>query len=86
MELEPKQAGLYTVVYAGGAGPVHRPSGGHGNPNLADQTLMHANNEFKHIAMAPDEVKREAVSVIHLSYEAGADGDWGRSRAPPAGL
>jgi penicillin G amidase len=67
MELNPKQAGLYTVVYAGGQDLFIDPAG-HGNPNLADQTLMHANNEFKHIAMAPDEVKRDAVSVIHLAY------------------
>jgi penicillin amidase len=67
MELNPKQAGIYSVVDAGGQDLFVDPTG-HGNPNLSDQTLMHANNEFKHIAMAPDEVKKEAVSVIHLSY------------------
>jgi penicillin amidase len=67
MELEPKQAGIYSIVEAGGQDLFIDPAG-HGNPNLSDQTLMHANNEYKHIAMAPDEVKREAVSVVRLRY------------------
>jgi penicillin G amidase len=67
MELEPKPAGLYTVVDAGGQNLFIDPAG-RGNPNLSDQTLMHANNEFKHITMAPEEVRRDAVSVVHLRY------------------
>ncbi len=68
MELSPKgQAKIYSVTDTGGQNrfiDIH----GKGNPNLSDQTWLHANNEFKAIEMNPIKVKREAVSTETLNY------------------
>jgi penicillin G amidase len=67
MELTPSPPVLYSVVEAGGQNLFIDPSG-KGNPNLSDQTIMHAENEFKRIDMAPDEIRRTAVSMIDLKF------------------
>ena len=67
MELTASRPVLYSVVEAGGQNLFVDPSGG-GNPNLTDQTMMHAENEFKRIDMSPDEIKRTAASVTDLRF------------------
>lgn len=67
MELTPSRPVLYSVVEAGGQNLFIDPSGG-GNPNLTDQTMMHAENEFKRIDMSPDHIKRTATSVTDLRF------------------
>ena len=67
MELTPAHPVLYSVVEAGGQNLFIDPSG-KGNPNLADQTAMHAENEFKRIDLSIEDVKRSAVSTIELEY------------------
>jgi len=56
MELTPSLPVLYSVVEAGGQNLFIDPSG-KGNPNLTDQTFMHAENEFKRIDMSLEMVK-----------------------------
>jgi penicillin G amidase len=67
MELDPGHPVLYSVVEAGGQNLFIDPQG-KGNPNLTDQTMMHAENELKRIDMSMGEVEKNAVSSIHLSY------------------
>jgi penicillin amidase len=67
MELTPAHPALYSVVEAGGQNLFVDPSG-KGNPNLTDQTAMHAENEFKRIDMSLEEIKRSAVATTELSY------------------
>lgn len=67
MELTPSHPVLYSVVEAGGQNLFIDPAG-KGNPNLTDQTVMHAENEFKRIDMSIDDVKRTAVSVNDLEF------------------
>jgi penicillin G amidase len=67
MELTPEHPILYSVVEAGGQNLFIDPNG-KGNPNLTDQTMMHAENEFKRIDMSPQDVKHTAVSVTELEF------------------
>jgi penicillin amidase len=67
MELTPNHPVLYSVVEAGGQN-LFIDSNGKGNPNLTDQTAMHAENEFKRIDMLPDDFKRTAVSTTQLVF------------------
>jgi hypothetical protein len=67
MELTPEHPILYSVVEAGGQNLFVDPNG-NGNPNLTDQTMMHAENEFKRIDMAPQDIKRTALSMTKLEF------------------
>lgn len=67
MELTPGHPALYSVVEAGGQNLFIDPSG-KGNPNLTDQTVMHAENEFKRVDMSLEEIKRSAVATTELAY------------------
>jgi acyl-homoserine lactone acylase PvdQ len=67
MELTPAHPVLYSVVEAGGQDLFIDPSG-KGNPHLTDQTMMHAENEFKRIVMSIDDVKRAAASADTLEF------------------
>ena len=67
MEIAPTNPVLYSVVEAGGQDLFIDPSG-KGNPNLTDQTMMHAENEFKRIDLSIDDVRRAAVSETHLEF------------------
>ena len=67
MELTPTHPVLYSIVEAGGQNLFIDPHG-RGNPNLTDQTLMHAEDEFKRIDMSIPDVKRAAVSKIDLQF------------------
>lgn len=67
MELTPGHPVLYSVVEAGGQDLFIDPSG-KGNPHLTDQTMMHADNEFKRVDMSIDDVKRTAASVTALEF------------------
>jgi len=67
MELTPKHPVLYSVVEAGGQNLFIDPNG-KGNPNLTDQTMLHANNELKRIDMSPEDIKRTAVSTTELAF------------------
>lgn len=67
MELTRSHPVLYSVVEAGGQN-MFIDSNGKGNPNLTDQTAMHAENEFKRIDMSPDDFKRTAVSTTQLAF------------------
>ena len=67
MELMPTHPVLYSVVEAGGQDLFIDPSG-KGNPHLTDQTVMHAENDFKRIDMSINDVKRTAVSTTELEF------------------
>jgi hypothetical protein len=67
MELTTGHPVLYSVVEAGGQNLFIDPHG-KGNPNLADQVMMHAENEFKRTDMSISEVKRTAVSMTDLKF------------------
>ena len=67
MELTPTHPVLYSVVEAGGQDTFIDPSG-KGNPHLTDQTMMHANNEFKRTDMSIPDVERAAVSATTLEF------------------
>jgi penicillin amidase len=67
MELTPKHPVLYSVVEAGGQNLFIDPNG-KGNPNLTDQTMLHANNELKRIDMSPEDIKRTAASTTDLEF------------------
>ena len=68
MELNPKDPAMFSVIEAGGQNQFIDPTG-RGNPNLTDQVVMHANNEFKRIDMSLEDVKRTAVSTTRLKYQ-----------------
>lgn len=67
MEIGRDRRALYSVVDAGGQNLFIDPQG-KGNPNLADQTLMHETNELKKITLVPDEIRKTAVSSMTLEY------------------
>ncbi|MBN8841937.1 MAG: penicillin acylase family protein [Sphingomonadales bacterium] len=67
MEIGRDRRALYSVVDAGGQNLFIDPRG-KGNPNLADQTLMHETNELKKISLAPDEIRKTATSSMTLEY------------------
>ncbi|ALJ12111.1 penicillin acylase family protein [Sphingopyxis macrogoltabida] len=67
MEIGRDRRALYSVVDAGGQNLFIDPKG-KGNPNLADQTLMHETNELKKITLVPDEIRKTAASSMTLEY------------------
>jgi penicillin amidase len=67
MEIARDRRALYSVIDAGGQNLFIDPKG-QGNPNLADQTLMHETNELKKITLVPDEIRRTAKSSVTLEY------------------
>jgi penicillin G amidase len=67
MEIGPDRPVLYSVVETGGQSQFIDVNG-KGNPHLTDQTMMHETNEFKRTVMAPEEVRRTAISKQDLAY------------------
>lgn len=67
MEIARDRRALYSVVDAGGQNLFIDPKG-RGNPNLADQTMMHETNELKKISLVPDEIRKTATSSLTLEY------------------
>lgn len=67
MEIARDRRALYSVIDAGGQNLFIDPKG-RGNPNLADQTMMHETNELKKITLVPDEIRKTATSSVTLEY------------------
>ncbi|MBO9696879.1 MAG: penicillin acylase family protein [Sphingopyxis sp.] len=67
MEIARNRRALYSVIDAGGQNLFIDPKG-RGNPNLADQTMMHETNELKKIELAPEQFRKNAVSSMTIEY------------------
>lgn len=67
MEIARDRRALYSVIDAGGQNLFIDPKG-KGNPNLADQAMMHEANELKKITLVPDEIRKTATSSVTLEY------------------
>ncbi|MDO9363359.1 MAG: hypothetical protein Q7T60_10570, partial [Sphingopyxis sp.] len=67
MEIARDRRALYSVIDAGGQNLFIGPKG-HGNPHLADQTMMHETNELKKIPLTDAEIRATAESTATLEY------------------
>jgi acyl-homoserine lactone acylase PvdQ len=65
IDLSPTDHAFYSSIEAGGQNLFIDPAG-KGNPNLTDQVMLHADNKLKRIDLAPEDIKRNAVSVTKL--------------------
>ncbi len=61
VELKPEDTHLYDSTPTGGQN-MFIDQHGKGNPNIADQVMLHANFEFKAVAIEKDAVVKDAVS------------------------
>ncbi len=66
MELN-KDRALYSVIEIGGQNQFI-DAAGNGNPHLTDQVAMHAQNHFKRIDLAQEQIERTAVSSQSFDY------------------
>ena len=67
MEIARDRRALYSVVDAGGQNLFVDPKS-NGNPNLADQTMMHETNELKKIDLAPEQFRKNSASSMTIEY------------------
>lgn len=67
MELGPSSPVLFSVTEAGGQDQFIDPAG-HGTPHLTDQVMMHVQDHFKRIDMAPAVITGNRESSVSLRY------------------
>lgn len=65
VKLTPEDKNLYDVTPSGGQS-MFIDRDGKGNPNIADQVILHANYQFKTVSIERDKIVRDAVSTQRL--------------------